>query len=140
MRSIWEINFFPHLCLLILFLLPSKSELNLKEVFQDLASSIFSVLEVTALIITESKRLEETSGDIESSSLLKQPPYNGSHRKVSREGDSIASLGSLFQSSVTPHSKEVLPHVQMDLPCSSLCSLPFALLLGTTRKNLAPST
>jgi len=31
-----------------------------------------------------------------------------------------------------PQSEEVLPHVQMNLLCFSLCLLPLVLLLGTT--------
>ena len=59
---------------------------------------------------------------IKSNPLLKQVPYSRSHRKVSRwvfsisrEGDSTTPLGSLFQC-CHPHSEEVLPRVQLELP------------------------
>jgi len=39
-----------------------------------------------------------------------------------------------------PQSKQVLPHVQTELLCFSLCPLPLVLSLGTTEKSLAPSS
>ena len=75
--------------------------------------------------ITESQNYRGWKGPhevIESKPLLKQVPYSRSLKKasrwvlnISREGDSIASLGSLFQGSVTD-SKGVLPCVSMELP------------------------
>ena len=35
-------------------------------------------------------------------------------------------------------SKEVLPYVEVEFMCFSLCLLPLALSLGTTEKSLAP--
>jgi len=39
-----------------------------------------------------------------------------------------------------PQSEEVLPHVQTNFLCFSLCPLPLVLSLGTTEKSLAPSS
>jgi len=39
-----------------------------------------------------------------------------------------------------PQREEVLPHVQLNFLCLSLCPLPLVLSLGTTEKSLAPSS
>jgi len=65
---------------------------------------------------------------IESSPLLQQVPYSGLHREVSswvlnisREGDSMASLGSLSQCSVTLKVKIFFLMFTWNSLCSSLC-------------------
>ena len=73
-----------------------------------------------------------------------QVPYSMLHRKmsrwvlsISREGDSTASLGSLFQCFVTLTVKKFFLMFVWNFPCSSLCPLPLVLLLHTTEKSLA---
>ena len=97
--------------------------------------------------ITESERLEGTSGDHRVQSLLKQSPYSRSRRQVSRqvlnisrEGNFTTPLGSLFQCSATLTVKKFILMFKWNFLCSSLCSLPLVLLLGTTKKSLAPPT
>ena len=81
-----------------------------------------------------------------------QPPclsrvtYSRLHRtlsrrglNISREGDSTASLGSLFQGSVTLRGQKFLLMFRRNFLCFSLCLLPLVLSLGTTEKCLAPS-
>ena len=79
--------------------------------------------------------------------LLKQVPYSSLSRKaskrvlnISREGDSTASLGSLFQCSVTHMVNKFFCMFVWNFLCSSLCPLLFILSLYTTEKCLAPST
>ena len=57
---------------------------------------------------------------------------------ISREGDSTASLGSLFQGSVTLRGKKFFLGFRRNFLCLSLCPLPLVLSLGTTEKSLAP--
>ena len=57
---------------------------------------------------------------------------------ISREGDSTASLGSLFQVSITLRGKKFFLMFSWNFLCSSLCPLPLVLSLGTTAKSLAP--
>jgi len=59
---------------------------------------------------------------------------------LSREGDSTASLGSLFQCSVTLRGKKFFLMFRRNFLCFSLCPLPLVLLLSTTEKSLAPSS
>jgi len=59
---------------------------------------------------------------------------------ISREGDSTASLGSLFQGSVTLRGKKFFLMFRRNFPRFSLCPLPLVLSLGTTKKSLAPSS
>jgi len=56
---------------------------------------------------------------------------------VFREGESTATLGILFQCS---QSKEVLPHLQMEFAMLQFVPIALVLSLGTTEKNLAPSS
>ena len=96
--------------------------------------------------ITEWSGLEGTSVD-----LLVHPPYQSRvtysrlHRtssrqvlNISREGDSAAPLGSLFQCSVTLKGKNFFLVFIWNFLCCSLCRLPLVLLLGTTENSLAP--
>ena len=57
---------------------------------------------------------------------------------ISREGDSTASLGSLFQCSVTLRGKKFFLMFSWNFLCFSLCPLPLVLSVGTTEKSLAP--
>ena len=57
---------------------------------------------------------------------------------ISREGDSTASLGSLFQGSVTLRGKKFFLMFSWNFLCLSLCPLPLVLSLGTTEKSLGP--
>lgn len=72
--------------------------------------------------------------------LLKQLPYSGLHRKASwqvlnfsRKGNSTISLGSLFQCSVTIKIKKFFLAFMWNFLCSSLCSLPLVLSVGTKK-------
>ncbi|NXN56925.1 ARMC4 protein, partial [Rynchops niger] len=67
---------------------------------------------------------------------------NASRRvlKISREGDSTTSLGSLFQCSVTLTVKKFFRVFERNFLCSNLCPLPLVLSLGTIEKSLAPSS
>ena len=53
---------------------------------------------------------------------------------ISREGDSITSLGSLFQGSVTLRGKKFFLMFSWNFLCFSLCPLPLVLSLGTTER------
>ena len=59
---------------------------------------------------------------------------------ISREGDSTASLGSLYQCSVILRGKKFFLMFSWNFLCFSLCPLPLVLSLGTTGKSLAPSS
>ena len=59
---------------------------------------------------------------------------------ISRERDSTASLGSLFQCSVTLRGKKFFLMFSWNFLCFSLCPLPLVLSLGTTAESLAPSS
>ena len=74
--------------------------------------------------------------------LLKQVPYNRSHRQASRQalnisidGDSTFSLGNLFQHSITLIIKKFCTLVRNFL-CSSFRPLLIILSLHTTEKSL----
>jgi len=58
---------------------------------------------------------------------------------ISREGESTASLGSLFQCFVTLRVRKFFLMFRCNFLCFSLCPLPLVLSLGTTEKSLAPS-
>jgi len=55
---------------------------------------------------------------------------------ISREGDSTASLGSLFQCSVTLRGKKFFLMFRRNFLCFSLSPLPLVLSLGITGKSL----
>jgi len=55
---------------------------------------------------------------------------------ISREAESTASLGSLFQCSVTLRVKKFFLMFRWNFLCFNLCPLPLVLSLGTTEKNL----
>jgi len=59
---------------------------------------------------------------------------------ISREGDSTAPLGNLFQCSVTLRVKKFFLGFRWNFPGFSLCPFSLVLLLGTTGKSLAPSS
>jgi len=59
---------------------------------------------------------------------------------ISREGDSTAPLGSLGQGSITLRMKKFFLLFSWNFLCFSLCPLLLVLSLGTTEKNLAPSS
>ena len=59
---------------------------------------------------------------------------------ISREGDSTAPLGSLFQCSVTLRGKKFFLMFRRNFLWPSLCPLPLVLSLDTTEKSLAPSS
>ena len=68
--------------------------------------------------------------------------YSNLHRtlsrrvlNISREGDSTASLGSLFQCSVTLRGKKFYFVFRRNFLCFSLCPLPLVLSLGTTENS-----
>ena len=98
--------------------------------------------------ITESQNRRGCKGP-----LRVQPPcwsrvtYSRPHRTTSRqvvnicrEGESTASLGSLFQCSVTLRGKKFFLMFSWSFLCFNLCPLPLVLSLGTTEKSLAPSS
>lgn len=55
---------------------------------------------------------------------------------ISTEGDLTISLDNLFQCSVTHMVKKFF----LIFLCMSFCPLPLVILLGTTKKSLAPSS
>lgn len=57
---------------------------------------------------------------------------------ISSEGSSTTSLGSLFQCSVTYIVRKFFLMFRLNFLCISFCLLPVVLLLGTTKKTLAP--
>ena len=59
---------------------------------------------------------------------------------ISREGDSITPLGSLFQGSFTLRGKKFFLMFRRRFLCFSLCPLPLVLSLGTTEQSQAPSS
>jgi len=98
--------------------------------------------------ITKCYKLEGTSVG-----HLVQPPsrgrviYSRLHRtasnqvlNISGEGDSTASLDSLFQCSITLKVKKFFLRLRWNILCFGLCPLPLVLLLGITEKTLAPSS
>ena len=96
--------------------------------------------------ITASRELEGTSGDHPVHPPAKAVPWSKLHRKVSRQiwsvsrqGDSTASLGSLFQCSVILTVKKFFLLLRWDFLCSSLYPLPLVMLLGTTKMSMASS-
>ena len=60
--------------------------------------------------------------------------------RISKDGDSMISLGSLCHCSVTLTVKKLCLMFRQSLPYCSLCPLPLVLSLGTTGKSLAPSS
>jgi len=76
----------------------------------------------------------------------KQGHYSRLHRTFSRQGlnisrgESTASLGSLFQRSVTLSVKKFFFMFRWNFLCFNLCLLPLVLSLGTTDKSLAPAS
>jgi len=98
--------------------------------------------------ITEWSGLEETSvGHLVQTSCQSRVTHSRLHRtasrrvwNISREGDFTASLGSLFQGSVTLRAKKFFLMFRQKFLCFSLCPLPLVLSLGTTEKSLAPSS
>ena len=90
--------------------------------------------------ITESQNSRGWKGPlwVTQSRLHRTPSRRGWN--ISREGDSTASLGSLFQCSVTLRGKKFLLVFRRNFLCFSLCPLPLVLSLGTTEKSLAPSS
>jgi len=82
---------------------------------------------------------------MESNPLLKQLPYSRLCRKSSRqvlinsrEGNSTASLGSLFQCSVTLTVKKFFPHVQMELPVFQFVPIASCPVMGRCWKEPGP--
>ena len=77
------------------------------------------------------------------SRVTQSRPHRTTSRQVwniSREGDSTASLGSLFQCSVTLRVKKFFLGFSWSFLGFSLCPLPLVLSLGTTGKSLAPAS
>jgi len=58
---------------------------------------------------------------------------------ISKDGDSITSLGNLCQRLLTLTVKKCFLTFRGNLPCFGLCPLPLVLSLGTTKKSRAPS-
>ena len=98
--------------------------------------------------ITECLGMEGTSvGHLVQPSWRSRVTYCRLHRNLSRqvlnisgEGDSTASLGSLFPCSITLRRKKFFLMFRRNFLCFSLCPLPLVLSLGTTEKSLVPSS
>lgn len=80
------------------------------------------------------------------------PPQAGPHRascqgpcsdgflNIYTDGDPTASLGNPCQCSITLTVKKCFLVFKWNLMCFSSCLVPFVLSLGTTERNLAPSS
>lgn len=99
--------------------------------------------------VTESQNCRVWKGPlgiIKSNTLLKQFPYSSLHRKasssvlnISREADSMISLGSLFQCSVTLTVKKFFLLLLCNILCHIFCPLPLVLSLHITENSLTSS-
>lgn len=63
-----------------------------------------------------------------------------SNLNISREENFTSSLDTSFLCSVTLKAKKLFLMFRLNYLCSNLCLLPLVLSLGTTTKNLAPSS
>jgi len=102
-----------------------------------LLSLCFANIFQLAFLITECSGLEGTSGSSSPTPLPKQGhPEQAAQDliqvglNISREGDTTAPLGSLFQGSVTLTVKKFFLLFSQNVLCFSLCLLPLVLSLG----------